>query len=427
MMKVGLEFYKKTIFFRLRYAILEKKILSSERGTSQVNVSFLSWRERLELWFRLLLRIVIVAVVLLFLSIWLPRMLSAFMPFFLAFLFAWLVNLPMRFLNRKLGIPRKPMALLFMFILIAGIGLVVGKFAAVIGTEVVSFARNWSSHADALLRYFTMFEDWVSTVSPSMGIQLERLIDELFLWLQSWMQGLITNASLYAGAGNFIKQIPDFFVATIIFLMGSYFIACDFPAIRSAAADRLPENFRSFLSGIRSIVSSAFGGYVKAQLMLSAGVFVILLVGFLMTRQSYALLLAMGMALVDFIPILGAGTFMVPWAVFDLFTGKYQHAIGLMVIWGVIVLFRRVAEPKVLGDQTGLHPILSLLAIFLGMKMGGLLGMVLGPVLFLTVMNIVKAGGFHGLFVDVKAAVDDVYGLLKVRPSNAPPPPEKLE
>ena len=386
-----------------------------------MNQSFLSWRERLELWFRLVLRLLIVGVVLMFLSMWLPRLLSAFMPFFLAFLFAWLVNPPMRLLNRRFGIPRKPMALLFMLILMGIFALVVGKFATVIITEVISFARNWSSHADALLRYLTAFEDWVSTLSPTVGNQLERLIDELFIWLQNWMQGLITNASLYAGAGNFIKQIPDFFVAAIIFLMGGYFIACDFPAIRAAAADKLPENFRGFLSSLRNIVSSAFGGYVKAQLMLSAGVFVILLVGYLFIGQEYALLLAIGMALVDFIPILGAGTFMVPWAVIDLINAEYQHAVTLMVIWGVIVLFRRVAEPKVLGDQTGLHPIVSLLTIFLGMKMGGLLGMVLGPVLFLTVMNIVKAGGLQGLLIDLKAAVDDVYGLLKVRPSNAPP------
>ena len=386
-----------------------------------MNQSFLSWRERLELWFRLVLRLLIVGVVLVFLSMWLPRILSAFMPFFLAFLFAWLVNPPMRFLNRKIGIPRKPMALLFMLILMAIFAVVVGKFAAVIITEIISFARNWSAHSQSLLQYLTIFEDWVSTLSPSVGNQLERLIDELFVWLQNWMQSLITNASLYAGAGNFIKQIPDFFVATIIFLMGSYFIACDFPAIRAAAANKLPENFRGYLSSIRSIVSAAFGGYVKAQLMLSAGVFVILLVGFLLIGQEYALLLAIGMALVDFIPILGAGTFMVPWAVIDVVNGRYQHALALMVIWGVIVLFRRVGEPKVLGDQTGLHPIVSLLAIFLGMKMGGLLGMVLGPVLFLTAMNIVKAGGFHGLLIDLKAAVDDVYGLLKVRPSNAPP------
>ena len=392
------------------------------KGDKLVTQSYLPWRERLELWFRLLLRLLIVGVVLVFLSMWLPQMLSAFMPFCLALLFAWLVNPPMRFLNRKLGISRKPMALLFMLIMMGVFALVLGKFAVVIGTEVISFARNWSVHADSLLRYLTMFEDWVSSLSPSVGNQLERLIDELFLWLQTWMQGLITNAGLYAGAGNFIKQIPDFFVATIIFLMGSYFIACDFPTIRATAADRLPENLRSFLSGIRGIVSSAFGGYVKAQLLLSAGVFVILLVGFLMTRQSYALLLALGLALVDFIPIVGAGTFIVPWAVIDLINERYQHAVGLLVIWGVIVLFRRVAEPKVLGDQTGLHPIVSLLAIFLGMKMGGLLGMVLGPVLFLTAINIVKAGGFNGLFIDVKAAVDDVYGLLKVRPSNAPPP-----
>ena len=109
---------------------------------------------------------------------------------------------------------------------------------------------------------------------------------------------------------------------------------------------------------------SAFGGYVKAELILSVGVFFILLLGFTLIGQSYTLLLAFLLAVMDFIPIIGAGTVMIPWAVIDLFTGNLRHAIELMVIWGIIALFRRVGEPKAVGDQTGLPPVVSLISIY---------------------------------------------------------------
>lgn len=95
-----------------------------------------------------------------------------------------------------------------------------------------------------------------------------------------------------------------------------------------------------------------------------------MLVGFLLIRQPYAVLLALVLAVLDFIPIIGSGTVMVPWAVIDLITGNWSHALGLMVVWGIICVFRRVAEPKAVGSQTGLSPILSLISLYVGMRLG---------------------------------------------------------
>ena len=157
----------------------------------------------------------------------------------------------------------------------------------------------------------------------------------------------------------------------------------------------------------------AFGGYLKSQLLLSLGVFAILTAGFLIIRQPYSLLLAFVLAVMDFIPIIGAGTVMVPWAAVDLITGDYRQTIELMVIWGAIVLFRQVGEPKILGGQTGLSPILSLVGIYAGMRLAGVLGMVVGPLLLLVCINLVKLGIFRPVAADLRLAVRDVTAILK--------------
>ena len=80
-------------------------------------------------------------------------------------------------------------------------------------------------------------------------------------------------------------------------------------------------------------------------------------------------MLAAALAILDFIPILGSGTVMVPWAVVDLLLGEFRHAVGLMAVWGMVALFRQIGEPKALGDQTGLPPLLSLASVYVGMKL----------------------------------------------------------
>ena len=139
----------------------------------------------------------------------------------------------------------------------------------------------------------------------------------------------------------------------------------------------------------------------------------ILTVGFLIMRQPYGLLLALGLSVLDFIPIIGAGTVMVPWAVVDMVLAQFNEAAALMAIWGVIVVFRRFAEPKVLGDQTGLSPILSLVGIYVGMKVGGVLGMVMGPLLLLVCINLTKLGIFQPVLDDLTLAAGDINAILR--------------
>ena len=127
---------------------------------------------------------------------------------------------------------------------------------------------------------------------------------------------------------------------------------------------------------------------------------------------------ALVLAVMDFIPIIGAGTVMVPWAVIALFTRDYPTAIEMMVIWGVIAMFRRVMEPKFVGDQTGLSPILSLVSIYVGMKVAGVLGMILGPTVFLVVLNLAGMGMFRGVRLDLEAAARDIAAILSVRPED---------
>lgn len=374
----------------------------------------LSWKERGKLWVRMGIRLVLAAAALLLLFFAVPPLLSLFMPFVLALVMSWLLNPVVRWMHRKLKISRRLVSLLLILLVFAVVGGLLFWFVYGIVSEVYSLVTNWDSVGaaiatalDALGEYFERFFD---LLPAKVAGWIEGAYIRLVAWLQEVVPDLLTSVG--KGAGNFAMSVPSWVIATIVFIMGTYFITADYPRIRMMATERMSPDVRSFLSRVRKVAVGAFGGYVKAQLILSLVVFFILLIGFSVIGQGYALLLAFLFAVMDFIPIIGSGTVIVPWTVISLVMGDYRKALELIVIWGIICLFRRVAEPKVVGNQTGLSPILSLISIYVGMKLGGVLGMILGPVVVLIFINILKMDVLSGTRSDLCLAVQDVQALL---------------
>lgn len=378
----------------------------------------LSWRERGRLWLRLGLRCALTLAAAGFLILAGPGLLSLLFPFVLALLLAWLLNPALRFLQKRVGGSRGvwAMALLALLFLLAG-GLL-ATLSYNIFVELRALVENWQSIWAGFLAVLDQIGSWGERFSAYLPQEVvtwsEALLGRLVAWLQSVIPGLLSAAA--AGAGSAAMKVPPFLVAFLVFVMASYFIMADYPHIRYLALERMSADTLGLLRFIKHTAASAFGGYVRAQFILSVGVFFILLVGFTLTGRNYALLLALLLAVLDFIPIVGAGTVMLPWAAVCLVTRDLRTAVELLVIWGVIALFRRVGEPKVVGNQTGLSPILSLVSIYVGMKLAGVAGMILGPVVFLVVLNICRAGVFDGTAADVRLAVRDIRAILKNRP-----------
>lgn len=375
----------------------------------------LSWPERGRLWFRLGLRLLFVLLACWAVTALGPTLLSLFAPFLLAFLAAWALSPLVRWLHGKLGLSRNILSLALLLLVFAALGALLWSLFIGILREVVSLAGNWEALVASLQsvvdRLGVLFSRGMAHLPASARATADSLVEQFFQWLETVIPRFLT--AVVDKGTSLITALPSFAVASIVFVMACYFIVSDFPHLRTSLVDRLPQGPRYVLSLVRRAVSAGFGGYIRAELILSAGVFVILLAGFFLIHQPYALLLALALAVLDFIPILGSGTVMVPWAVIDLFTGQLRHAVGLMVVWGLVALFRRVGEPKVLGNQTGLSPLLSLASVYVGMQLAGVAGMILGPVLCLVVLNVLRSGILDNVTADIRLAAGDISALLK--------------
>ena len=374
----------------------------------------LSWPDRGRLWLRLGLRLILWCV-----GLWAvvrlgPPLVSLFAPFLLAFFVAWGLSPMVRWLYTRLHLPRRFSVLGLLTLVFVALGALVWALVSAAVSEIAALALDWEgllASLQALVEDLgTRFARGMELLPSSLQTAVETLTARLFEWLETAIPRFLSARMDYAA--GVARSLPSFAVASVVFVMAAYFLTVDFPRLRSAVADKLPQGPRVLLAQIKRAASAGFGGYIRSQLILSVGVFFILLGGLLLVRQPYFLLLALALAVLDFIPIIGSGTVMVPWAVVDVVLGDYRHALGLMAVWGLVALFRRVAEPKILGDQTGLPPLLSLASVYAGMKVGGVAGMILGPVLCLVVLNLCRSGVLDRSLSDLRLAGRDISAIL---------------
>ena len=149
----------------------------------------------------------------------------------------------------------------------------------------------------------------------------------------------------------------------------------------------------------------AVGGYFKAQFKIMIVVGVILFIGFEIMQVNYSALLAILIAFLDFLPVFGTGTAIWPWAVY------YKMTIMLLVLYGVTQLVRQLIQPKLVGDGLGMQPLVALVLLFVGYKVGSLLGMIFAVPVGMIAINMYKAGAFDYILDDVKILIKGVMSL----------------
>ena len=372
---------------------------------------------RLWLWARLAIRAAILVGLLLVVFLAGPPLLPLCMPFLLALFFTWLTEPLLRFFHTRWKLPRGVGAILLILLLTGALG---GLLTALVWrgwTELSNLLSNWEdlwyTFQNGYFQLTHTMDKWLTYLPEKTQETIWGLSDRLLAWLE----GLVYN--LAPRTTSAVRSISSFVVAFFFVLIAWFFTAADYPHLRRLAHERLPASVRRIAHQGKSAFGAAFGGYVKAEVLVSLGVMAILLVGFLLMGQPYWVLLAVVLGILDFIPIIGSGTVMVPWAIALLVLGRWEKAMAMLVVWGVVCLFRRMVEPKIVGDQTGLHPLLSLFAIYVGMKIGGVLAMILAPVLLLMLRNLWRAGMFHATVADLAMVCRDLEAILRRAPAGA--------
>lgn len=375
--------------------------------------------ERLGRIFRYLLNIFIPVMGWLLLCLLGPRLLRFFLPFVIGWILAVIANPLVRFLESRLKILRRHSSVLIIVLVLAGlIGLIylvsakiIAECAGLIQDFPQLFARakiEAEEALESLERVFVYFPSGVQTF-------FEEFWNNLGRYLSSLAERIATPT--VAAAGTVARGIPSVLVNVIITVLSSYFFIAEQDKIMYQIRKWTPRWLKSYLEFLREDAKRLVGGYFLAQFRIMFVVAAVLAVGFFVLGVEYGLVFAVLIALLDFLPVLGTGTILGPWALVKLLSGEYAFAAGLVLLYLLTQVVRQVIQPKIVGDTMGLPPLTTLFLLYLGFKIQGIAGMILAVPVGLLAGSLYRHGVFDGIIENGRLLIQEIQDFRKGGPS----------
>ena len=319
------------------------------------------------------------------------------LPFLLPFLLGAGVAIaaePMvRFFTVRLRLPRSLSA-------IPGVGLTFIFFSVIILVVFGIFFKQLQALSGILpdmegtIRSgINSLSEWMVNLTTQAPASLQEPLRKNVEHFFSNGSALVEKATAYLLhlASAILSRLPNGALAVGTGILSSFMISAKLPSIRSALAARLPrEKIQPFLNSLLAL-RPALSGWILAQLKLSAVTLCFLALGFLLLGIPYGLLWAVLVALLDAFPIFGTGTALIPWSLVSFLQGNTLRAFGLLGVYTVVTLIRTVLEPRLVGRQLGLDPLITLICLYAGFQLWGIWGMILAPMLAVTAVQLTGA------------------------------------
>ena len=270
------------------------------------------------------------------------------------------------------------------------------------GAKLFSLTRNL--FASLPLYYETVIQPAVLDIdnflrgilgnfSPEAAGQTNDIVAGMLHDLQSSL--LTVSSHALSGLASLTTQLPNFFLTLLFSIMSSVLIIMNYQEVANFLAKQVPQKYRKLFFIVKDSMSNTILKYMKAYLILMAITFGELTVGFLLLGVQYAVPVAFCVAIVDILPVLGTGTILIPWVAVSLLRGNFPLALGILLLYAVITIVRNILEPRVVGSTLGLHPLVTLISIYVGFKLLGFLGMILVPITVQVLAGLHKSGVIH--------------------------------
>ncbi|MDR2650320.1 MAG: sporulation integral membrane protein YtvI [Clostridiales bacterium] len=323
-----------------------------------------------------------------FIYIFITYLYSFFAPFIVGLILSLVAEPLARFLNSRFRLSRGVAAGLCLLVLIIALSLL----SATIVNKIINEARSF---VYAIPYYVSQMSSILNGIVKNMEA-FTAIVPE-WLWLVIEKTDYVTILSSGLGAGvksgswNIVTNIPGFMMTFLLSFVSTFFFIRDREAIFGQIKSHIPVWLASHLAIVKKGLAYAIWGYFKAQLIIMSIVACVLIIGLLITGYPYALFIGLLIAVIDALPIFGSGSVLWPWAAFCFINGNIVTGVKLIVIYLVILITRQSLEPRIVGSQIGVHPLLTLMAMFIGLKLFGVPGLILGPAIVISVKAVYES------------------------------------
>lgn len=371
--------------------------------------------ERREIHKKILLEFFIAFLWLLGIIFILPKALGFFMPFVIGWIIAMIANPLVRLLEKKVKITRKHSSVIITVVVLGVVILAIYCVVSVLFRQAVSLLEDLPVIIDEVQIQLNILAQKLQGFYEILPVEVQNSFNDLGTKIIEVITNFLSTISTGSldGAGSLVKNVADFFLLAIITILSAYFFIAEREIVINFGRKVLPSSMRGNFNLIKDNFARALGGYFKAQFKIMFIITGILLIGFWIIDVKYAYLLALGVAALDFLPVFGTGTVIFPWAFFKVISGEYYDALCLIIIYFVCQMARQLLQPKMVGDSVGLNPLASLLFMFIGYRIKGIIGMIVGIPLGMVLISLYQAGVFDSLIRGAKILGHDISEYLK--------------
>jgi len=311
-----------------------------------------------------------------------------FAPFIIALAISSFIEPPIRFLMKKTKLSRKVAALISLLTVAIVFGSLIVLLISRIYREAESLYQILPGYIPEIYHNISSLINKASDIYFGLPKEVTISIDNMVSNITDSVPKVLK--SLMSGILNTAVSIPQAIIFVIVTMLSTFFLSSDRDSIYNYIKSNFPEALINKIISIKNDMFMALFGYIRAQLILMSITFIELSIGFWIIGVRHFILLASIIAVIDALPILGTGGVLIPWAIYEFITTDFTTGIKLIILYGIVLVVRQLIEPKVLGQQIGLHPLITLMSMYLGLRIFSYPGLIIGPVTVLLLKNIIS-------------------------------------
>ncbi|MEG1801309.1 MAG: sporulation integral membrane protein YtvI, partial [Oscillospiraceae bacterium] len=304
------------------------------------------------------------------------------LEWFLPFIIAFGVSMIMRPLAKKVSANfrvNEKIAACFCSVIFYGVTLFLILFASfnlfvLLKNLFFSLPAIYAKEIEpAIVHILDSVQNALIRVDPA----LEGAVEDFTMRLSENLGASISTISMTAVAAmsGVVTKVPSYFIKTLIMVISTFFISSDYENITSFIMRQLSPKWQVMVIDIKEYAGSTLLKYLKSYMFIIFVTFSELTVAFLLLRVNNAVTIAFIISIFDILPVLGVGGILIPWAILSLLQGKYAFGVGMLIVYLIITVVRQILEPKIIGEQVGLHPVATLVAMFIGARFFGVIGL----------------------------------------------------
>ena len=322
-------------------------------------------------------------------------------PFVLAFIFSMITQPIARFINKKTHLSAKVSTI----ISIVAFFLVLFGLMSVVSIKFIEEIYNLSKNLRGSSAQFN--ELWNKSLDQGF-VYIDYLPKEFITQIQSYTGEFINFAARSATTFvnqtiRFITSIPTLIIYTSITILSTLLMSLDKNDIVKFLEHQFPISWLNKIYNIKRDILSVFGSYLRAQLILVTICFFELLIALnlflsLGLNVKYPLIFSIVISLIDALPILGAGAILIPWSIFSFITGDIKLGFALLILYVIVLAVRQLLEPKLISQKIGVHPLVTLVSMYSGFKLLGIVGFLIGPIVMIILKNVFSKELDNGFF-----------------------------